>query len=207
MVTILSLAATACGGSLWAKAERRTTGRSLYADDKAAILGDVLTIKIAEGSTIETKKKRNTEKKSSLDGKGSGQFEFGDIATQLERFGFGKPFTMPTWNYEGKANDKLEGKADWTSSAKYIDQITVVVEDVMPNGNLLVLGKRTREVTGNRQVIQASGIVRPSDISAGNVIDSTRVANFHVVYHNQGFEMNSTRPGWMHRVWNLLNPF
>jgi flagellar L-ring protein precursor FlgH len=116
-------------------------------------------------------------------------------------------FRLPSYQYSNSSGANLTGKADYKDEQTYEDSITVVVEDVMPNGNLLVLGKRTREVAGNIQTIQLSGIVRPSDIDEFNTVNSQRVANFHIVYATRGQENSFLRPGWLMRIWNLLNPF
>lgn len=195
------------GGSIWAKAQNGRTVSSIYQDDKAHGIGDVLTIRIGEKATVVTKKSRTDSKDNSSKGSGSGQVDFGDVLPQINRLGFGKPFTLPNWNYEGTTGGTLKSTADHKNEQTYTDYITVVVEDVMPNGNLLVLGKRTREVGGNTQVIQASGIVRPSDVDETNMIYSSRVANFHVVYSSHGPENNFMRDGWMMRIWRLINPF
>jgi flagellar L-ring protein FlgH len=205
-LTSLMICSPLLGGSIWGRSRGKTHEASLFADDKASGLGDVLTIQIDEGGKVETKKKVTREKTNNNSGQGGGWFNLGDmlpgIAPRIDKI-----FRLPDYNYDNTTAAKLDGKADVTDEQKYTDHISVVVEDVMPNGNLLVLGKRTREVTGNKQVIQASGIVRPSDIDANNIVQSTRVANFHIVYINRGQDNNYLRPGWLTRIWNLVNPF
>lgn len=203
--TLLATATSLQGGSIFLNAYARTHGQGLFSDDKAASIGDVLTIKILENAKVETKKNRNWDKKSGSSGGGSGWFTLGDMTPGLGRID--KMWILPQFEYENESQTNLTGKADLTEEQKYTDYMTVVVEDVMPNGNLLVLGKRTRAVANNTQTIQASGIVRPSDIGADNVVTSDRVANFHIVYVNRGQENNYLRPGWFTRIWNLFNPF
>ncbi len=202
---VLVLVSTARGGSIFLNTYARTHGQSMFSDDKAANIGDVLTVKILENAKVETKKNRTWDKKGGNSGKGAGWFDLGKMTP-----GWGyldKTWTLPSYDYSNDAKSNLTGKADTTEEQKYTDYMTVVVEDVMPNGNLLVLGKRTRSVAGNKQTIQASGIVRPSDVNADNIVTSDRVANFHLVYVNRGQENNYLRPGWFTRIWNLFNPF
>ncbi len=45
----------------------------------------------------------------------------------------------------------------------FSDYVSVVVVDVLPNGNLVVMGSRTRDISGDIQTINASGIVNPSE--------------------------------------------
>lgn len=205
IVTILLTTSVAQSGSIWASARQSSMRGGLFEDDKARNIGDVLTIMINEGSDIKMKKDRKLDKTNSNSGAGGGSFELGDMLPGLPRFD--KIFRLPNYDYKNQSNAKFDGKGEYSTKNSYIDQITVVVEDVMPNGNLLVLGKRTREVAGQKTVVQASGIVRTSDIDAGNIIVSTRVANFHIVYIDHGMDNNFLRPGWFSRLWNLLNLF
>jgi flagellar L-ring protein precursor FlgH len=116
-------------------------------------------------------------------------------------------FDFPKLDFTASGNNKFDGKANYDTDRSVIDQITVTVEDVLPNGNLIVLGKREREVAGDKQVITVSGILRPSDIKFTNTIGSSQVADFHIVYTNKGQENLFTNPGWLARILNFLNPF
>ncbi|MHC4293317.1 MAG: flagellar basal body L-ring protein FlgH, partial [Planctomycetota bacterium] len=75
--------------------------------------------------------------------------------------------------------NELKGKADYKDERKFTDSVTAVVMDILPNGNLVVMGTRDRNIAGDIQTIEVSGIVRPSDVAFGNIINSNRVANFH----------------------------
>jgi flagellar L-ring protein precursor FlgH len=205
ILVLLLLAATARGGSIYLKAERSHRSPNLFEDDKASGMGDVLTIRINEESKIDTKRKRDGEASTTESGSIEGKFDLGDFLP--DSWTPDEMFKLPTAEYSGSTTTGVSGKADVSDEHSYEDNITVVVEDVMPNGNLLVLGKRTREIGSNKQIVQASGIVRPSDIDGTNTIRSDRVANFHIVYINKGPDNNFMRSGWFYRVWQLLRPF
>ena len=129
-----------------------------------------------------------------------------DLLNSIDR-ATGKLFNLKDLNLDVEAKTKFDGKADFDSDRKVTDSVTVVVEDVLPNGNLVVLGKRTREVSGDIQAIEISGVVRPSDITFSNTVSSKQVADFHVVYRSKGQENRFTKPGWLDQLLNLVNPF
>jgi flagellar L-ring protein precursor FlgH len=83
----------------------------------------------------------------------------------------------------------------------------VVVEDVHPNGNLVVLGTRTREINGDTQIIQVSGIVRPRDIRFDNTVRSEQVGNFQMVSVTDGVTKDFTKPGWLGKFLDAIWPF
>lgn len=194
-------AATAMAGSIWDRGHRRT--RSIAADDTARDVGDTLTIRIQERSTIANKTERGLTKDSSREATMDGSLDFQDVIPGAN----GKVFEFPDLEFNSAANTQFDGEAEFDSSRSVQDHISVVVEDVLPNGNMVVLGKRTREVAGDTQMIQVSGIVRPSDVAFTNTVASERVAEFHIVYEQHGQERLFFNPGWLARLLNLLNPF
>ena len=205
VVAAMLLSAPVEAGSIWARATRRA--QAVYADDTAREVGDILTVIINERSVIENDVSRTLGKQSSRNAAMSGSFDMGTALHALSQKIFSvNSYTTPTADVSGSADSSFDGSADYGSDRSVTDRITVVVEDVLPNGNLVVLGKRERVITGDREVILASGIVRPSDINFDNEVDSDRVADFHLVYKNVGRENHFTRPGWFARILNFLNP-
>jgi len=200
-VAILLAEAPLQGGSIWAKSKRASA--SLTTDDTARNIGDVLTIIIEEQSKIENETNRTLEKSDSRSAKVTGSI---DLLHGLDQ-ATGKLFNLDKMNLATDAENKFDGKAAMDSSRKMDDRITVTVQDVLPNGNLVVLGSRTRKVSGDSQIVQVSGIVRPSDITQENAISSKQVADFFIVYKSAGQENQATNPGWLGRILNLINPF
>jgi len=183
--------ATSQAGSIWARRNKDMT--DLYADDVARNIGDVLTILISEDSKVDNKSKRDlmkdTKRSITWDG------EIGNFA-DLGDFGM-----------DAESGNELKGKADYKDERKFVDRITVVVVDVLPNDNLVVVGTRKRNIAGDVQTIEISGIVRPSDILYGNIVRSEQVADFHIVSKNSGIAAEFTKPGWLGRIFDIIWPF
>ena len=179
-------------GSIWAK--RNKNMKDLYSDDVAHRIGDILTIKIVEESTVDNKAKRDMEKSDSRSTTFNGEIgKFADIG----EFGL-----------SASSSNKLNGKADYKDERSFEDCVTVMVIDVLPtSGNLVVMGTRERTIAGDTQKIEISGVVRPSDISFGNSISSQQVANFSIVSKNSGVGDSYTKPGWLGNILNNISPF
>jgi len=191
----------ALGDSIWAKGNRTT--RMQPGDDVARDVGDIITIVINEKSVIANKINRNDEKKTERSANLGGRIDMGSMTAGLGK----NVLDLPQASYGSQTNAKFQGKADYGSNRSLKDMITVTVEDVLPNGNMVIIGKRVREVAGDRQVIEVSGIIRPSDISFENTVDSDRVANFNIVHKTSGTDTAYATPGWLTRVINVINPF
>jgi flagellar L-ring protein precursor FlgH len=105
------------------------------------------------------------------------------------------------------SDNQLKSKADYKDERSFEDSITVTVVDIQPNGNLVVMGTRNRNIGGDVQIIEVSGIVRPSDVSFDNTVKSEQVADFRIVSRNVGVSEPYTRPGWLGRIFDILWPF
>lgn len=114
---------------------------------------------------------------------------------------------VPKVNVNLASDKSLSGQSDYKDERTIEDRISVVVEDVHPNGDLVVIGTRSREVNGDKQTIQVSGIVRPSDISYDNVIRSEQVANFQMVSQSEGVSKDFNDPGWLGKLLDAIWPF
>lgn len=195
LAALIFCSAVSSGGSIWAK--RSQTSKPLYADDKANQIGDILTIVIQEDHKVDNKIKRDLERSSKR------ELELDGADIKVEHL---VP-SLPSVGLNTESSKKLNGKADYKDERTIEDRITVVVEDIHPNGNLVVIGTRSRDINGDKQIIQVSGIVRPSDISFENVIRSEQVANFQMVAISEGVSENYNNPGWLGKLIDIIWPF
>ncbi|UCF43627.1 MAG: flagellar basal body L-ring protein FlgH [Planctomycetota bacterium] len=177
--------------SIWAK--RGKDMRDVYADDVARQIGDTLTIIITEASKVDNKAKRDlkkeTDKKILFNGEIGKYIDIGDFGLSAE------------------STNELKSKADYKDERSFVDRVSVVVVDVLPNRNLVVMGTRSRDIAGDKQTIEVSGIVRPSDIAFDNTVKSEQIADFRIVSKNSGYAAPYNRPGWLGRVFDIIWPF
>jgi flagellar L-ring protein precursor FlgH len=85
--------------------------------------------------------------------------------------------------------------------------LAVTVVDVLPNGNLVIEGYRSRVVSGEERVLRITGVVRPADVAVGNIVPSGAVANFRITYLGRGPATRTTKQGWLTRINSALRPF
>ena len=182
-------------GSIWAK--RSKNARDVFTDDVARNVGDVITILVTESSKIENKAKRDLQKTTDRTANLMGIAETsGNLLPK-----------MPVISIDAQGTNDLKSKADYQDERSFEDLITVMVIDILPNRNLVVAGTRRRDIAGDVQTVEVSGIVRPSDISFSNTVQSQQVANFHLVTVHKGISDPYTKPGWLGRVLDVVMPF
>lgn len=190
-VIVFTLANFSSASSIWAK--RSSDKKDLYADDVARQIGDVLTIKISENSTVDNKAKRDLSKETDRSTSFNG--EIGNIAD------------IGDLGMTASSGNELTSKADYKDERTFVDSITVVVIDILPNGNLVIMGNRERDIAGDIQTLEVCGIVRPSDIEYDNTIMSEQVADFRLLTKNKGVSAPFTRPGWLGAIFDIIWPF
>ncbi len=83
----------------------------------------------------------------------------------------------------------------------------VTVIDVLPNGNLIVAGKRFVSLHDDTRLLQLTGVVREVDVINGNRVSSQSVANLEIKLVATGAEQAFGRQGWFSRKMNHLWPF
>ena len=186
-------------GSLW-----QDTGplAELFSNPKARRIGDILTITVIESSSATNNADTKTGRKSS-------------VAASLESFlgmegrypTTAHPYFNPFSSIKGGMESDFNGSGTTKRSGKLDASLTATVKDVLPNGNLKILGSREITVNNEKQFITLSGIVRPRDISPDNVILSTYISDAKIEYSGSGIINERQRPGWAARILNVVWPF
>ena len=75
--------------------------------------------------------------------------------------------------------------------------ITAMVAEVLPNGNLIVEGRKQLSLTEGAEFIQIRGVVRSRDVQPDNTVSSMRMAQAQISYRGTGNLAESTQPGWI----------
>lgn len=196
----LSVAAPALlpAGSLWTAAGSREQG--VAADFRAARVGDILTILVAENAATSSSQNKTTASDSSVDAAVS-QFLFPASAS---KFGTHNG-QLPGVKFGGKSDFTGGGQVSNTQSLTA--RAAVLVTDVLPNGNLVVAGARKLTFSGETQNVVLHGLVRPADIGAGNTVLSSNVAEARLEFISEGSLTNAQKRGWLTNLYEKLRPF
>jgi flagellar L-ring protein precursor FlgH len=201
-IFVLMSANCSQAGSIWAKRDKNM--KELYADDVARQIGDILTIQIGETSKVDNKAKRDMKKETDRSTIFSGGPDFSPQGTLDKLL---PEQLLPGFDISASSANELKSKADYKDERKFEDQISVVVMDILPNNNLIVMGTRSRNIAGDIQTIEVSGIVRPSDVAFDNTVKSEKVADFRIVTKNSGVSAPYTKPGWLGKILDTIWPF
>ena len=182
--------------SLW----HEDSSKSMFADKRATAVGDIITIIVSETSTVDKKNETKTEKKSGLTAAIASFLYPQSAGGFLSHKG-----QMPAMSYNSDATH--DGSGSINNSETVVAKIAVRIVDALPNGNLIVEGKRETAFSGERQTIVLRGVVRSEDVATDNTVYSYNVADATIQIIGKGTVTDSQNKGWFTRVWDKVNPF
>lgn len=179
----------------------------LFEDSRARRIGDILTIRLTEQTNASKSQSNDISK---------------DQETTVENptiLGANPAFALPgilplsdTVNNSLESNlassSAFQGESDTAQRNSLTGDISVTIADVLPNGNLVVRGEKRLNLNSGNEYVKISGIVRPLDIAANNVVPSTKVADATIIYTGEGAEADASKIGWLARFFvSALMPF
>lgn len=204
MKRIISMALAAAIGPLAAPAiespNQWAFARRLYGDPKARAVGDLLTVLIVESSSSSKQAAMKTGKKTST----AGSFQFAHPRLDNNPTSWTNAY-IPKWGVS--ADRSFEGGGESKNEEKITATLTVRVMEVLPNGNLMIEGKRSLHVMGEEMQYVLSGTVRPTDVSRENTVRSTAIADLSIQCLSDGPISSSQKKGLFDRVVDWVNPF
>jgi len=159
--------------------------RPLTADNKAFRVGDVLTVQVVENSAASANADTGTRRSNNM-------------SAQIDR-----PRLGPTSVGVSVSGD-FDGGGKTARAGKLLAQLSVTVREILPNGDLRVSGEQLLLINEEQQRIDLEGRVRPQDISDGNVVVSSRLADAKINYVGQGDVADRQKPAWWRKVFDWL---
>jgi flagellar L-ring protein FlgH len=180
--------------SLW-----RNGSRAFFKDQRAARVGDILTITVnfTDKANLSNETKRD---RTSKEDSGVSDFIGAQTITQAHKILPGKLLTTDS-------TSKYDGSGSVDRKENLQTNVAAVVTQVLPNGNLVVEGKQEIRVNFEIREMIVAGIVRPEDIQSDNTIDSSKIAQARIAYGGRGQITDFQQPRYGQQVTDILLPF
>ncbi len=180
-------------GSLWAPTSRLT---DLSADIRAVQVNDLVTIVVSESASAVATGATKTSRVSS-------------VAASITSLLGPKSATGALSNLANSSNDiELNGQGSTSRGTSLSTTLSARVTHVLPNGYLVLEGSKDVQVNSEFQHVLVRGIIRPADLSPGNVITSNQLAQMEIRVDGKGVVGDAIkRPFILWRVLLGLLPF
>jgi flagellar L-ring protein precursor FlgH len=190
--------------SLWNKSTN--TQRSIFAGKRAYAVGDLITIDVSESSSLAASQNSVRNRQSQIEN-AVNQFLFANSKMGTHNGG------LPGTEIESKTSNQGGGSIANTQDLK--GRVSVVVIDVLPNGNLVLEGARMVTFSGESYYAVLKGIVRQEDIGFGfkdglryrNIVSSQYIADAQIEFVSKGSLNDAQKESWYQKLAAILNPF
>ena len=173
LICFLSVSAIAHAESLYSE----SSFRPYTSDNKAFRVGDLLTVQIFENASASSTADTASRRKNNVNA--------GANVTEHQPFSLG---LSTAGDFDGG------GKTQRTN--KFLTTLTVSVVEVLPNGDLKLSGEQALTLNDEQQRVILTGRARPNDISDGNVVMSTRLADARITYVGDGDLSDRQKLSW-----------
>jgi len=163
---------------------------SLFQGQRQWRVGDIITVVLNESTQASRNSSLITERKATNDVLASSWTNsllspngfWGDVRGDIDL---------------NKAEIGTEGVGTAAQANALSGVITAMVAEVLPNGNLIVEGRKQLSLTEGAEFIQVRGVVRARDVQPDNTVSSMRMAQAQISYRGSGNLAESTQPGWI----------
>lgn len=184
--------------SLWAAGSR-----SFFKDQRAAKIGDIVTvmIDIADKAEVSNQTTRTRSSEESANINNLLGFE-GTLGKELLPNGY-----SPEAAIDLGSDSSSAGQGSVNRKEKVELTVAAIVTQVLPNGNLVIEGHQEVRVNFELRDLSVSGIVRPEDISFMNEIKHTQIAEARISYGGRGQITDVQQPRYGQQVVDILFPF
>ena len=180
--------------SLW-----RAGSRAFFKDQRAAQVGDIVTILVAMNDTANLKNATNGTRASAENGS---MADFFGMQALLP-----KTVTDPSKLLNVSSSNNNAGSGQIQRNETVTVRLAGVVTQVLPNGNLVVSARQEFRVNNELRDLQVTGVIRPQDIASDNTVLHDRMAEARIAYGGRGelTEVNRTR--WGQQLMDILLPW
>ena len=167
--------------------------KSLYGSVRARSVGDVVTILLDESIKSVDNLSYDSERSS---------LTTDNFSSLVNKILPGRPLN-DQWNQYGGGNT-VTSSSSTNRSMAFQNSITAQVVQLLPNGNLMIQGKKTLVSANERVDLLVSGVVDPRFINENGYIDSANVANLQFALNGKGSTSRLNSEGIVNRVIRYL---
>ncbi|TGX54193.1 flagellar basal body L-ring protein FlgH [Sphingomonas gei] len=177
----------------------RTGAGAFFRDQRAAKMGDILTIKINIQDKADLGNNTSRTRGGSESGGVGGLLGIAPVAKLL---GNNAAATLET-----NSGSKYSGGGTTARSETINMTMAAIVTQVLPNGNLMIRGKQEVRVNFEMRELLVTGIIRPEDIARDNSIQHSQIAEARVIYGGKGQLTDAQQARWGQQIYDALFPF
>jgi flagellar L-ring protein precursor FlgH len=182
--------------SLW-----RNGSRAFFNDQRAHIVGDILTVKVNINDTAVFQDQTQLSRTSTEDTEITNFLGANTLGSSAAKA------ILPGSVLTASGNSQMNGQGTINRQDQLVTNVAAVVTQVLPNGNMVIEGKQEVRLNAEIRELVVAGVVRPEDIQSDNAIDLSKIAEARVAYGGRGTLTNIQTERWGQQAVDIILPF
>jgi flagellar L-ring protein FlgH len=176
----------------------RSGSRAFFKDQRAAQVGDIITVVVNINDAANLKNVTSAVRASS---ETAGIPNFFGLEAIVP-----KAITAATLVSASSGNSNTgTGQIQRTEAVTL--RLAGIITQVLPNGNLVVAARQEFMVNSELRNLQITGVIRPQDIASDNTVQHDRMAEARIAYGGEGQLTDIQRARWGQQMMDILMPF
>jgi len=177
----------------------RQGSRAFFKDQRAAAVGDVVTIVVSMNDTANVQNGTAATRASS------------ETAGMPNLFGLEsllpKTIVDPSKLVSASSSNNNASTGQIQRSEAVTIRLAGVVTQVLPNGNLVVAARQEFRVNSELRELLVTGVIRPQDIASNNTVTHDRMAEARISYGGKGQLTDLQTARWGQQIMDIMMPF
>lgn len=183
--------------SLW------STGRqAFFKDQRASEIGDILTVVIDIEDEAEMTNTSSRSRTNSEDADLPALLGYEQALNKV------LPEAIDNTDLtEMQSSSSSQGTGTTEREEEIQMKIAAVITQVLPNGNMVIVGRQEVRVNFEKRVLEVAGVIRQQDISINNTIPYEQIAEARIAYGGKGQITDVQQPRYGQQIYDILFPF
>lgn len=183
--------------SLW-----RTGAKAFFQDQRASNIGDIVTvmINISDQAQVDnsTTRSRSSAETAQIPGMMGFESKLGSVLPDAV-----DPSSLT--DFGSNSSNTGSGSVDRSETVNLT--VAAIVTQILPNGNFLIQGRQEVRVNFEVRELYITGIIRPEDISNGNTVLHSQIAEARISYGGRGQLTDMQQSRYGQQLYEILFPF
>jgi flagellar L-ring protein precursor FlgH len=176
----------------------RPGSRAFFKDQRAAQVGDIITVLVNMNDSANLTNDTTATRTSSETAGLPNLFGLESIMP--------KAVNMSSLVSSSSGNSNV-GSGQIQRNEAVTLRLAGVITQVLPNGNLVVAARQQFMVNNELRDLQVTGVIRPEDIASDNTVTHDRMAEARISYGGRGQLTDLQRARWGQQMMDILAPF
>ena len=178
----------------------RSGSRAFFKDQRAAQVGDIVTVVV---SMTDSAKLNNVTTLTRTSGEQAGIPDFAGLTSRLGATSVIDPSKLISLS----SSNNNSGNGQIQRGEAVTLRLAGVITQVLPNGNLVVAARQEFVVNSELRELRVAGVIRPQDIASDNTVLHDRMAEARIQYGGRGQMTDLQTTRWGQQLMDILLPF